>query len=127
MKILVFENEFDAIENAFKYLNLKEYSNSLIVDDHPRSQSIGDINNINDYDIVFIDLDLSTRSNLDGFGLIRKIESELSTYPELVILTGQDVPEDYVSANSLKKKYRILEKPINFSKLKNIITEINKS
>ena len=118
MKILVFENEFVAIENSFKYLDKKVFNEKLEVVNYPRSQNLSNTKDLLDFDLIIIDLDLSSQSKLDGYGLIRKIEKELGKKsPPILILTGQEVPSNYVEANNLSKKYEILEKPINFQQL----------
>lgn len=124
MKIVIFENEFVAIENTFRYLNKKKFGNKLIIDDYPRSQSISNTKKLLDYDLIIIDIDLSSKSELDGYGLIRKIESELGeSSPPILILTGQEIPKDYANANNLSKEYDVLEKPINFNKLEVAISK----
>lgn len=123
MKIAVFENEYDTVEMAFKYMNKKFYGNSLLFDNYPRSQSISDINELITYSLVIIDIDLSSQSTLDGFGLIKLIESTLNPIPKILILTGQVLSDNFHTENGLAKKYRVLEKPINYNKLK---TEFDK-
>lgn len=117
MKIAIFENEFDTIEMAFKYLNKKYYNNSIQFENFPRSDSFTDLTKISEYTLVIIDLDLSSYSKLDGFGLIRKIEQSIEIPQKILILTGQNLTSNYDVLNGLKRKYPVLEKPINFNKL----------
>jgi len=74
MKIAIFENEYDTLENSFLYLNNKFYSDRLEFKNFTRSQNLEDIQLIASYSLIIIDIDLSAQSELDGFGLIRKIE-----------------------------------------------------
>lgn len=125
MKIAIFENEFDTLEVAFKYLNKNYYDNKLEIKVFPRSQNLEKIEDILQYDLVMIDLDLSTHSDLDGFGLIKKIENELGyNRPKMVILTGQDLEENFHEINNLKYLYKVLEKTVNYRKLKNLFDEL---
>lgn len=117
MKIAIFENEFDTLEMAFKYLNKKYYNNSLVFENYPRSDSFTDLKKLENYELIIMDLDLSSQSTLDGFGLIREIEKISDKENKVLILTGQVLPENYNIENNLKRKYPILEKPINFNKL----------
>lgn len=117
MKIAIFENEYDTVEMAFKYLNKKYYNNSIVFENYPRSDSFLEIVRLTEYDLIIIDLDLSSQSKLDGFGLIKKIESSIPAPHKILILTGQNLSEDYNTENGLRLKYPVLEKPMNFNKL----------
>lgn len=122
MNIIIFENEFYSIENTFKYLNSTVFKGKLSVTDYPQSQSIDNLELLRNYDLIIIDLDLSTKSTHDGYGLIREIEKKIpNDTPPILILTGQDVPENFVQIHGLKKEYDFLKKPINFRKLEKAI------
>lgn len=124
MKIAIFENEFDTVEVAFKYLNKKYYNNTLEFNNFPRSDSLDDLKKIDEYSLVIVDLDLSTNSELDGFGLIRKIENQFTNPVKILILTGQSLSNNYYIANDLQYNYPILEKPINYNKLHDKFIEL---
>lgn len=117
MKIAIFENEYDTIEIAFKYLNKKYFNFSLKIENYPSSDSFTEIKKLQDYELIIIDLDLSSQSSLDGFGLIKKIERTLEEPYKILILTGQALSDNYNIENGLLKKYPVLEKPINYNKL----------
>lgn len=117
MKIAIFENEFDTVEIAFKYLNKKYFNLSLILENYPSSDSFSDLKKLKDYSLIIVDIDLSSQSTLDGFGLIKKIEKELEGPFKILILTGQALNDNYEIENGLSKKYPVLEKPINYNKL----------
>jgi len=118
MKIAIFENEYDTLENSFLYLNNKFYSDRLEFKNFTRSQNLEDIQLIASYSLIIIDIDLSAQSELDGFGLIRKIELEVPLHPSILIMTGQELDSNYSEQNGLAKVYPILEKPVNFNKLR---------
>jgi DNA-binding response OmpR family regulator len=124
MKIAIFENEYDTVEVAFKYLNKKFFNKELIFKNYPRSQSIENLQDLLSFRLIIVDLDLSSASDMDGFGLIRKIEMELNPKPQIMILTGQDLSADYQIENQLAESYPVLDKPINYKKLKNKFDEI---
>jgi DNA-binding response OmpR family regulator len=117
MKIAIFENEYDTVEIAFKYLNKKYFNLSLKLENYPSSDSFSDLKNLQDYSLIIVDIDLSSQSTLDGFGLIKKIEKTLIEPYKILILTGQALSENYDIENGLSKKYTVLEKPINYNKL----------
>ncbi|GGA78613.1 hypothetical protein GCM10008015_19160 [Flavobacterium palustre] len=119
MKIAIFENEYDTVEIAFKYLNKKYFNYSLKLENYPSSDSFPDLKKLQDYSLIIIDLDLSSQSSLDGFGLIKKIEKTLVEPIKILILTGQALSDKYDVENGLNKKYPVLEKPINYNKLNN--------
>ena len=117
MKILVLENEFEAIRNAFAYLNKKHYNNSIEIKDLPRSQSVEDYGNLNQYQYIFVDIDLSTESKLDGFGVLEEIQKHKYS-GAISIITGLEKEEVELSLQEKElPKYNIITKPINFKKL----------
>lgn len=124
MRIAIFENEYDTVEMAFKYLNKKFYGNAIQFDNFPSSDSYPNLNTLVNYNLIIIDLDLSAQSTLDGFGLIRKIEQTVPEPHNILILTGQNLDVKYEDKNGLKKKYPILEKPVNFKKLRTKFLEL---
>ena len=119
MKIAIFENEYDTLEMAFSYANKKYYSNKLKFEVFPRSQDFKNLENLNEYGLIIIDIDLSSMSELDGFGLIKKIEHTLQGIPKILLMTGQALNENYHIENGIKNKYPVLVKSVNFNKIKN--------
>lgn len=117
MKIAIFENEYDTVEIAFKYLNKKYFNSTLQFENYPRSDSFSDLSKLENYELIIVDLDLSSQSSLDGFGLIKKIERTLTNPYKILILTGQALSANYEIENGLEKRYPVLEKPINYNKL----------
>jgi DNA-binding response OmpR family regulator len=125
MKIAIFENEYDTLEMAFNYANKKYYSNKLIYEIFPRSQDFNDLSLISNYGLIIIDIDLSAMSILDGFGLIKKIESTLQETPKILIMTGQALGPNYHLENGLKYKYPVLVKSVNYNKIKKEFDKLN--
>jgi DNA-binding response OmpR family regulator len=125
MKIAIFENEYDTLEMAFNYANKKYYSNKLIYDIFPRSQDFKDLTKITEYGLIIIDIDLSSMSILDGFGLIKKIEGTIKEVPKILIMTGQALGSNYHIENGLKYEYPILVKSVNYNKIKKEFDKLN--
>jgi CheY-like chemotaxis protein len=122
MKILIFENEYTYIENAFNYVNIKDFNGNLNITVLPRSQDLAPFRDIELYDHVFIDISLSKNSVLDGFGILKKIKDENLNVKNITILTGNNNIEKRLSELGLDK-YNILTKPVTFSLLKKSLTD----
>lgn len=118
MKILMFENEFNYIETQFDYINAVHFNNQIEIDLKQRSQDLRDYNSINDYDYIFIDISLSKKSLLDGFGILKKIESiEGVNKSKIIILTGNHMIKQGLIEHGITHNYKILTKPIEFNDL----------
>lgn len=117
MKILVFENEIPAISEAFKDVNFLDFNNILDVSYIAKSQDFRDIRQIHNYDLVFVDIDLSSNSEKDGYEIIRDLLYQ--NYSKIVILTGHNVK------NELKNRgwefLDVISKPIILDDLKKMI------
>lgn len=118
MKISVFENEFNAIRTSFDAFNLLYFNNELEFDVFPSSQDFGDLNNLCNYKIVIIDIDLSIKSKLDGFQLLDEILKLNLPELKVIILTG------HIAINEKLKElnfpnYPVISKPINLTTIKN--------
>lgn len=116
MNILIFENEFHKIENAFNYVNARYFNGSLRFTVVQKSQDLIPFNNIIRYDYIFVDISLARKSDLDGFGILKKIEEENISINRLCILTGNGDIKNKLRELGLKD-YPILLKPIVFSQL----------
>jgi DNA-binding LytR/AlgR family response regulator len=122
MKIAVFENEYESVRGAFEASNLLDFSNNLKIDVYPSSQS-AQLNEISDYSVIFIDIDLSAKSQLDGFALIQKILSLNDTLKsKIVILTGNNRIEEILKERGIySSQIRIIIKPTNYLTISNAI------
>lgn len=130
MKIAIFENEYESVRFAFETANLIHFDKKLQFTVFPSSQS-ADINLINEYQVIFIDIDLSSRSILDGYGLIKKIiEKDLSLKQRLVILTGNNkITESLQNLGINSLDFTIIIKPTDYEEvsvaIKKIIDKLN--
>ncbi len=122
MKIAIFENEYQQVEAAFQVVNLLHYNNSLQIQTFPSSQSIGDLDKIKDFDVVIVDIDLSQKSNLDGYSLLRRIE-DLDKKTKILILTGSSKVEQTLKEKKLPP-YDILLKPLDFNILHESLNKV---
>jgi len=90
MKMAIFENEKILFENTFKAVNLLYFNDALEISWFVSSQEIGDLTDLNNYDIILVDLDLSQKSQLDGYAIIKNA-LQLNIPPKKIILfTGSD-------------------------------------
>lgn len=127
MKVLIFENEYEAVKGAFEYANFINFDDSLKFEVYVTSQSFN-FSNINDYQVIFIDIDLSTKSELDGFGIIRKILNEKpEVINKVVILTGNNkISEILKDQIGREINLKIITKPTDFDELTKVIQSIFK-
>lgn len=117
MKILVFENEIPKVKDAFSDVNELDFNKELKIKYVDKSQNFGDYKDSVNYDLIFVDIDLSPTSEKDGYGVIEEIKKFGNK--NIVILTGNMVEDE------LKKRgwtdIKILSKPIFLDELKDII------
>lgn len=117
MKILVFENEIPKVKDAFNDVNELDFNKSLKVEYIDKSQNFGDYKKTSEYDVIFVDIDLSTTSFKDGYGVIEDILKFGNK--NIVVLTGNMV-EDELKKRGLSD-LKILSKPIFLDELKDVI------
>jgi len=122
MKILVFENEIPAVSEAFSDINFLDFDNSLELTYVDKSQNYKDFKNIKQYSIVFVDIDLSSNSEKDGYGIIKDLKD--NKYNNIVVLTGNNVREELISKGF--EDIDIISKPIFLNELKNIVLKFKK-
>ena len=127
MKIAIFENEYPSVQGAFDAANLIDFNNQLTVKVFPSSQS-ANFQEMKEYEVIFVDIDLSTKSQLDGFGVINKIkECDNSLTNRIVILTGNSKIEEILSERGIERDgIQIIIKPTNFTEISNAINNVKK-
>jgi len=124
MKVLIFENEFYKVENAFKYVNQKYFNGILEFTVITKSQDFKNFNEVSNFDYVFLDISLALKSDLDGFGILKKIEDENIKIKKLIILTGNGDIKNKLNELGLKD-YPIILKPVVFSRLYDHLNVVN--
>lgn len=125
MKIAIFENEYESIKGAFETANLLRFNKKLEFSVFTSSQN-ADFLNIHNYSIIFIDIDLSSKSFLDGFGVINKIkEIDDNLMKRTIILTGNNkIKEAMDDRNISDPRINIIIKPTNYEEISSIIKKI---
>jgi DNA-binding response OmpR family regulator len=121
MKILIIENEYSFIDTPFEYLNDLYFNNKIVYTVIPKSQDLKPFSSIVNYDYVFLDISLAKKSELDGFGILRKIKDDNLNVKNLIILTGNHYIKEKLVEKGLPSNYPILTKPIDFEDLLKII------
>lgn len=129
IKILIIENEYNSVKGAFSAANLFDFNSELDIINEDKAQNII-YNELKNFDVIFIDISLATKSVLDGLGIIEKI-STLSNgtiiLKKIVILTGDhDIDNKIRNINIPYKDFPILKKPINFNHVTEVIKVILK-
>ena len=117
MKILIFENEKVEVENAFKIFNLRYYNNEIEITYYPTSQDLGEISNIAEYNLVILDIDLSVKSNKDGFGILEDIKNyDEELLKRILVLTGSTQVRKKLDDKNFKF-IPMLQKPIDYKEI----------
>lgn len=122
MKVLIIENEYSYIDTPFEYVNEIYFDNSIEYTVIPKSQDLRPFTDIQLYDYIFLDISLAKKSELDGFGILKKIKDENLQIKKLVILTGNHLIKEKLIEKGLPTSYPILTKPIDFEDLLKVMT-----
>lgn len=117
MKILIIENEYSYINTPFEYINEIYFNNTIEYTVMSKSQDLRPFKNIQLYDYVFLDISLAKKSELDGFGILKKIKDENLIVKKIIILTGNHLIREKLIEKGLPISYPILTKPIDFEDL----------
>ncbi|WP_313157068.1 hypothetical protein [Sphingobacterium multivorum] len=126
MKIAIFENEYKSVKLAFEACNAIFFQGGLELVNFARSQEFG-FDNINDFEVFFIDIDLSIKSHLDGYALIKEmIKFDPNIGTRIVVLTGNNRIQDGLRDNDIDVSQikNIIIKPTNFKEIGEKIREI---
>ena len=120
LKISIFENEFNSVKGAFDASKVLSFDSKLDYKVYPSSQ-LANFDDINKEDVIFIDIDLSQNSELDGFSLISKLkEIDIKILNKIVILTGNNKIIESLNNKGINfHKKQIIIKPTDYE----IITE----
>ena len=121
-KVLVIEDEFREVQVAFEYVNDLCLNSELEIINVAKSQDV-DFTKISEYDYVFLDITLAKKSQMDGYGILKKIERENIPIQKLVIMTGNGKISDVLKERGITNNYPKLIKPLDYQELKSIFTE----
>ncbi|MES2330249.1 MAG: response regulator [Bacteroidota bacterium] len=118
MKVLVLEDEYVLLKGAFDYLNVKYYGGNLEIKNIGRTQDV-DMNNLNQYDKIFVDISLQQASEMDGYSFIKAAEKWVDK-AKLVVITGSDKVQQKIAEFGLGP-LAILNKPVTFLDLRKVM------
>lgn len=124
MKILIFENEFVYLDTTFRYVNKLYFEEKLDYKVFASSQDFGAIVNANKYDLIIVDISLAKRSDLDGYGLLKKLNEIGYSKDKIVIMTGNHQIKEGLKDKGLDYDYKILTKPIDIKDLRSILHSV---
>lgn len=128
MNIAVFENEYQSVSGAFNAASLLNFDNALNIQVFPSSQS-ATLTEITGYDVIFIDIDLSSKSDLDGYSLIQQLQKlEHKINNKIVILTGNNKIIESLNLRKINStNISIIIKPTDYEEITNVIRSIKKA
>lgn len=121
-KVLVIEDEFREVQVAFGYVNDLCLNSELEIINVAKSQDV-DFTKISEYDYVFLDITLAKKSQMDGYGILKKIERENIPIQKLIIMTGNGKISDVLKERGITNDYPKLIKPLDYQELKSIFSE----
>lgn len=110
-KIAVFENQYHQVKIQFDVANKIFFDDKLEYHQFNSSQDYTPISNISEFNLVIIDISLSSNSDKDGFDLIEDILSQ-NNPPKILILTGNSNIKENLKKRGLPD-LPILMKPID--------------
>lgn len=125
-KILIIEDQADSLRSAFDIANALDFNGSLQFEYLPKSQDVNYNTLKDEYELIFVDITLAIKSEMNGFGIIKKIVDEnLFDQSKLFILTGNSQVEEGLEDNGISVPIPIITKPVTFktigAKLKKIL------
>ena len=123
MRILIFENQFNQVQIQFEVANKIFFEDKLEYKQVNSSQEFGSINNVVDYDLIIVDISLSSNSDLDGYDLITEI-LEIENPPKILILTGNSNISENLKKRGLPQ-IPVLMKPVDALDIKKKIEGLN--
>jgi len=127
MEIAIFENEYESVRFAFETANLMYFDNKIDFVIFPSSQSANHAD-FGSFKVIFIDIDLSSKSHHDGYSLIEKIVStDINLKNRIVILTGNNKINESLISRGLNN-LKIIIKPTDYEEIsKSILSVVNSS
>ena len=125
MKVLIIENEFEEIKGAFAGLKVL-LDNKFEYTQISSSQGIGIFDEILNYDLIFVDLDLIPSSKLTGYEILKDLqELDAPKIPLIYVITGHGNAKEELARRGIEN-VPILEKPFGLKNLRTIIEPLIK-
>ncbi len=128
MNIAIFENEYQSVSGAFSAANLLNFENALNIQVFPSSQS-ATLTEIVCFEVIFIDIDLSSKSDLDGYSLIQQLQKlDDNINKKIVILTGNNKIIESLNLRKINSTYiSIIIKPTDYDEISKVIMKVKKA
>lgn len=128
MKIAVFENEYQSVSGAFNAANFLNFEDTLNIQVFPSSQT-AILTEVVKFDVIFIDIDLSSKSELDGYSLIQLLQKlNENINKKIVILTGNNKIIESLNLRKINStNISIIIKPTDYEEITKNITNIMKA
>lgn len=124
MKIAVFENQWHQVKTQFEVANRIFFNDTLEYSQYNSSQELTPFDKIFSFDLIIIDISLSSNSDLDGFDLIQKIYQH-EIHPKILILTGNSNIKENLENRELPT-IPVLMKPVDVLDIKDKILSFMK-
>jgi ActR/RegA family two-component response regulator len=123
MKLLIFENEYHSLKDSFNAVNLLYFQNNLNIEVKAKSQDFDDFNKIFNYDYIMVDIELAEGSELDGYGILKKIFTIKGNQikPKVIILTGHSKVKESLVEQNINTNIPIILKPVSFNGIYNAL------
>lgn len=118
MKILIFENEIKEVRRNFELVNTLDFDDKLEFNWVTKSQDFEDLSKVHDFNLVIIDIDLSTKSVHDGYSLLDLILKE-ENYSNVFVMSGHEVEKELKEKGL--KDVDLLKKPVILDELSHLI------
>lgn len=121
VEILIIENEFASIKDPIDALK-EMYLGDLHCDLVAISQDIK-WSKIDLYSAIFVDISLSPRTELDGYGILNLIKEQYpSALSRVAVITGNHViKNDLQDHGFAEKDFPVFQKPLRYMDLYNFI------
>ena len=116
-KILIIENEFASIKDSIDAL-MEMFQGLLHYDLVAVSQDIK-WSEIEQYSAIFVDVSLSPRTELDGYGILNRIKERYpSILSRLAVVTGNHVIKDDMQEHGFANgEFSVFQKPLKYMEL----------
>lgn len=124
MRILIFENEFVYLDTAFRYVNKLYFNNNLVFEVFANSQDLRPFSSVMNYHSIIVDISLSKKSLLDGYGILKKLVELNYDESKILIMTGNHQIKESLVEKGLHSNYQIVTKPIDIYDLKKALEKI---
>lgn len=125
IKILVFEDDIQSIKGAFDFAKELEFNGNLSIRFAPKSQDVN-MSDLGNYDVIFVDITLAAKTQMDGYAILKKIKEEHLVEPFKVrVMTGNSRVEEMMENNGIPESFfKVVHKPIDFQMITNSIREV---